>query len=606
MFQAMTRHLSWKNCSTFQIGLYFVALACCFLFFQQGDLYHTVGSSFALLDGHILDLYDYNRAKFFRDEYLPIMYIIFALWNIPIKLLGLVGDPANLSFGVLAWSKLLLILCFFATAAVVGKAARTITKGNDARAILAARFFATSPIALFAVCVLGQYDIIGLLFVLGGVAFYVQKRFVAFAWCFSVAICFKYFPIVVFVPLLLLAEKNVFRLAKLTGIALSVLVAQVTLWSISPFFRETFFLHPMAKINEASHFSLTPFLILLYCAGCVYVYFQKNPSEAVYYKRVVLLPIFSCAVFFLAITWHPQWILLAMPFFALACVVTDARWMVVCDIIGMLAFVWIDVNYWNNNCDVFMMQRAMLRDICQAIPLQNNDLMPRALVYFFREIFYCYLFTPFFVLFWQRLRGKSAPSALPCRAFTAHYFPLVVFFLLPSLFCAFVPIDLAEKINPQAFVAHLTPGLFLETDRMTIGSELLPGQQVSQTFVAEKDYLAAVGVKFTSFKRRVTMHMHFVLRDAGGQEIAAVTADGLAMKNNSFYAFRFPPIPDAKGRQFTLTVSSPDGAPGNAMAVFCSDYDMYPAGTLEINGTPHPGDLLFRLYYAPNHAAPAS
>ena len=43
-----------------------------------------------------------------------------------------------------------------------------------------------------------------------------------------------------------------------------------------------------------------------------------------------------------------------MPFFALACLLVDAPWMLVCDWIGMLAFVWIDVNYWNNNCDVYM------------------------------------------------------------------------------------------------------------------------------------------------------------------------------------------------------------------------------------------------------------
>jgi hypothetical protein len=596
MFQAMTRHLPWKDCSA--AGLYLATLTCAFFLFQQADLYHTVGSSFAMLDGHILDMYDYNRAKFFRDEYLPIMYSIFALWNIPVKLLGLVDDPANLSFGVLAWSKLLLMLCFFATAAAVGKAARTIT-ANNGTGDLAARFFATSPIALFAVTVLGQYDIIGLAFAMWGVAFYLQRRLIAFAWCFSVAICFKYFPVVVFVPLLVLAEKNIWRLAKLTGIALSVVAGQIALWSLSPFFRETFFLHPMAKMSEVSHFSLTPFLILIYVGACLYAYCKKNLSDEAFTRRAVFLPVFACGVFFLAITWHPQWILLAMPFFALACVFVDARGLMACDVIGMLAYVWITVNYWNNNCDVFMMQRAALQDICRAIPLQNNDLMPMHLVYFFREVFYCSLFAPFLFLLWQRLRRTPVPTALPCRAFAPHYLSLAAFFLLPSLFCAFVPVDLAEKINPQALTARLSPGLSLETDRMTIGPELTPGREASQTFVAEADNLAAVGVKFTSFKRRVTAHVRFVLRDATGNALADVTANGPAMKNNTFYTFRFPPVAEAKGKRFTLTVFSPDGAPGNAMAIFSSNENLYPTGNFVLDGALRPGALLFRLYYAP-------
>ena len=98
------------------------------------------------------------------------MYVIFAVWNIPVKLLGLVGDPAKLPFAVLAWSKLLLVLCFFGTATAVGRSARIISADNPEREKLAALSFLTSPIAVFAVAVLGQYDVIGLLFAMGETA----------------------------------------------------------------------------------------------------------------------------------------------------------------------------------------------------------------------------------------------------------------------------------------------------------------------------------------------------------------------------------------------------------------------------------------------------
>lgn len=597
MLQARKGLWPWKDCPKLQVGFYLLVLACGFLFFQQRDLYHTVGSCFAMLDGHFLDFYDVNRAKFVRDEYLPIMYAIFAVWNIPVKLLGLVDDPAKLPFAVLAWSKLLLVLCFFGTAAAVGRSARTIGNGNPAREKLAARFFATAPIALFAVAVLGQYDIIGLLFAMWGFAFYLERRLPAFAWCFAVAACFKYFPLAIFFPLLFLAEKNILRLAKLTLIALSLLLVQIGVWSLDPFFRNTFFLHPLQKMHEAGHVFLTPLLLAAYAAGCLYAYFKKPRTEATFHTFAVFLPIFAFGVFFLTVTWHPQWIIVVMPFFALACLLVDAPAMLLLDWIGMLAFVWIDVNYWNTNCDVYMMQKAFLQDFCRTIPLQNNALMPERFLLFFRYVFHSYLFSPFLVLAWKYFRKKTPRSFASCVPFTLHHLPLLLFFLLPSFFCAFAPIPLAVRINPQAVIATLKPGLWLNTDSMTISRELTAGASISQSFVAEHDRLAAVGVKLTNFKRPITSWLQFSLYDASGALLASKTVPGRDIKNNDYFAFQVPPIAEAKGKRYSFTLTSPDAGPGNAFAVFVSTGDIYPEGKCSINGTPERNAMLFRLYY---------
>lgn len=597
MFQTIRGLWPWRDCPKLQVGLYVLVIACSFLFFQQRDLYHTVGSCFAMLDGHFLDFYDVNRAKFVRDEYLPIMYAFFALWNIPVKLLGLVDDPAKLPFAVLAWSKLLLVLCFFGTAAAVGRSARTISNGNPAREKQAALYFATAPIALFVVAVLGQYDIIGLLFAMWGFALYLEGRLTAFAWCFAVAACFKYFPLAVFFPLVLLVEKNVFRLAKLTLIALSLVLGQIVLWSLDPFFRETFFLQPLQKMHEAGHVALTPLLLGVYVVGCLYAYCKRFKSAAAFQRFAVFLPIFSYGVFFLTVTWHPQWIIVVMPFFALACLLVDASAMLLLDWIGMLAFVWIGVNFWNNNCDIYMMQKAFLQPFCTTIPLQNNDIMPSKFLMLFRYVFHCYLFSPFLVLVLQRLWKKKPFFFRTCVPYTLHYVPLLLFFLLPSFFCAFSPIPLAARISPQAVIATLDPGIWLDTDSMTISRELIPGEAVSQSFVAERDRLAAVGVKLTNFKRSVTSQLHFSLHDASGVELASETVRGQSITNNSYFAFQFPPIVGSKGNLYSFKITSPDATLGNAFAVFVSTGNIYPAGKCSVNGRPEPKTMLFRLYY---------
>jgi len=598
MFQALRQRLARTGCSPLQLGAYALVVVVGVLFFQQRDLYHTVGSSFAMLDGHILDFYDVNRAKFFRDEYLPILYAIFALWNIPVKLLGLVSDPAALPFAVLAWSKVLLLVCFGATAAAIGRAATYIGNLQPGQTRQAAFFFATAPIALFIVCIFGQYDIIGLLFAMWGFVFYLQRRLVPFAWCFAVAVCFKYFPLVAFFPLLLLAEKNIWRLAKLTGIACSLVAFQIALWSIDPFFRETFFLHPLLKMHEAGQSAATPWLLAAYALGCLAAYRLKNLSEKRFALCAVFLPIYGYAVFFLTITWHPQWILVILPFFALASLFVDASWMVALDWLGMLAFIWIDVNYWNNNCDVTMMQRALLQDVCTTFPLQNNDLMPLGPLAVFRYIFHSYLFSPFLLLGISLLRQKVPQAFRRCLPYTLHYLPVVLFFILPSFFCAFAPISLASRIDPQAVIAALKPGLSLDTDRLDISPELLPDVTASQTFVAERDGLAAVGVKMTNFKRRITSHVRFIVQDAAGAVVISTTVDGRALKNNGYYATQFPPIADSRGKTYRITIDSPDATHHNAVAVFRSTEPIYPEGVSALNGISSETALLFRLYYA--------
>ena len=43
--------------------LFAVCALICFLVFQQGDIRHTAGCSFAYLQGHILDFYEWNVKK---------------------------------------------------------------------------------------------------------------------------------------------------------------------------------------------------------------------------------------------------------------------------------------------------------------------------------------------------------------------------------------------------------------------------------------------------------------------------------------------------------------------------------------------------------------
>ena len=65
-----------------------VAALVCFLVFEHTDILSTGAASLAYLEGHVLDFPDYVAAVLAPIGYLPSTYVVFALWNIPLRLLG--------------------------------------------------------------------------------------------------------------------------------------------------------------------------------------------------------------------------------------------------------------------------------------------------------------------------------------------------------------------------------------------------------------------------------------------------------------------------------------------------------------------------------------
>lgn len=172
--------------------VYGFSLGLCFLLFKQSDLTHTNSSSFAYLYGHFWDFYDYNKTRMGDNNYLPIFYWFFAIWNIPIMLLGLIPEVTSETWGQATaiqtiWSKLLLAIFFFGAVNLVGKISSQISNAlqrdrgpqyEDFPKFL----FATSPFAIFAVFIFGGYDIFALFLCSWGCELIFQKTLNGL-WC---------------------------------------------------------------------------------------------------------------------------------------------------------------------------------------------------------------------------------------------------------------------------------------------------------------------------------------------------------------------------------------------------------------------------------------
>ena len=217
MVELINKMQAIVNLNKINFILFFFFLLIFFLFFQQVDLFATATSSYAYLRGHIFDFYDYNKAYVGSCDYLPLLYVIFAIWNIPLYILGFSSSPETTvfiwpyfissTFVEIAWWKLILLLVYLATVYIFFKISNLISPRKNIKLHITA-VYATSPLVIFSAIIFGGYDVFSVFFTLLGLYFYLKKEINKFLLFFSIAICFKYFALIIFLPLILIYEKR--------------------------------------------------------------------------------------------------------------------------------------------------------------------------------------------------------------------------------------------------------------------------------------------------------------------------------------------------------------------------------------------------------------
>jgi Gpi18-like mannosyltransferase len=594
------------NLSASDLIFYVFVVAGCYVLFQQTDLFHTSSTSYAYLNGHIADFYDYNNKILPGWEYyLPLIYIIFAIWNIPLKLFGLTHDVSisgiTLSIVELAWTKLLIVIFYFATAFVIFLIGKSIS-GQSQKAKILAVIFATTPIAIFGALIFGQYDIIGVFFTMLGFYFYIKHDYFRFSLFFSLAISLKMFPLVVFLPLLLLVEKRIVHIIKYVVLALAATFVQIVIYFNNASFRNSFFSVAGGRISSLQEFNLSPvnsspYLIILITIICIYAYIKEVDLDSEQYKTAVNISLLSYAVLFSTVFWHPQWLLMIVPFFALSYLfVKDASKSYLIDIAGMFSFIYIVVNQWENNVDVSMLSNGILRPYFTYIPLSGRQLFLPQFSYIFMGIFFVYLFSPLLIQFFQttNIRKQNVVEAINTsnNYLRARFYIGVAIFVIPALFCAFAPKDIARKLDPTAYTIS---GLVIQPVDTQVG-DINRKISVKQSFVAERDNLFDVNVKMGTLDRVNACEVTLTLSDESNNIVVLRKIDCKSLVDNAFYNFEFKPIENSKGKMYYIEISS-NGTSKNSITAWKSSHDVYPPGKLYKNGIEQTGDLSIALFY---------
>ncbi len=315
----------------------------CLLAFYQPDLAHTSGSSISLLNGHIWDFYDHNEMLGVPDSYMPSTYLLFAVWNIPVRLFGLVKTATmDLPFGVYVWGKFLPVLVYLASAFLVRLIALELSMGEK-KARLLSWLFLTTPIAFYSQFIFCQYDIFTVFFMLLGLLMYFKNRDWLFILFFGISITFKYFSLAIFVPLLLMKEKNVFKIAGKTFLVMIPIALEVLFYWHSASFKEYVLgfsvLGYLTEGEGSGGFSI-PWNLLIAAGICLFAWIRRFPrKEELASWGMFLCSLMSFAVFGFMF-WHPQWLLFFVPFWILALGMSKyPKVLMAFDVAFMLVFV---------------------------------------------------------------------------------------------------------------------------------------------------------------------------------------------------------------------------------------------------------------------------
>lgn len=598
-------NIAEKPLTIWDYVIFFVLAGFCFLTFQQSDLIHTGSSSIAYLNGHFLDFYDYNAEYMGGNSYMPSSYILFAIWNIPLKLFGMLPVPSmDVPYVALMWYKALPSLFYVISAFLIYKIAMELGFGSKKAKICAFVFLGT-PIGFFSQFIFGQYDIFTVFFMLLGIYFYFKhfrepklKNLLLFILFFGISFTFKYFSLLIFIPLLLLREKRIWRILwNLALVAIPYALELLIYYPSSAFqdgvlgFGATGYIFNASIDTGFQHISL---IVILWLAICAWAYFKDLDTKEdyarwfLYFANLIMFLVFGLSM------WHPQWLLMAVPFWVMgACINKKFHIFMAVDILLMLVFVMFTVNFWVKHVDqnLFIFgifqnivpetlgRKVMMKDI---FIIQNRDMLMSA---FSGILLAIGLFKhPKFTQadFTESLDKHMA--LIRTRMILG-----VSIFVIPAFLCLFVALG-----SP----ALAFSGTGYSSSPADIVGPVYPGQEVSQVFSVDKDTINEISVQFGTYGRVNTSSLTMEIEDVEtGKIIYSTQVNVPKIKDNSYTKLSSEPIAVEPGKLYSLNFSSEDSDIENCITIYRTlDTSAAPDGYAIIDGSKQLYNLCVDIY----------
>jgi len=239
--------------------------------------------------------------------------------------------------------------------------------GNQ-KAKLCGYAFLTMPIGFFSQFIFGQYDSFTVFFMLLGIMFYYKKNWLQFTLFFGISMTFKYFPLLIFIPLLLLVEKRILYIAKYAVLFIIPLALEIVLFLPSAAFRAGVFGFPASgylfQMTLNTKYVSVELVVVLWILVSALAFFKDIKEQddivkwSLYYANIITFLIFGLSM------WNPQWLLFAVPFWTLGAFIQkrfDIFMMV--ELLMMLFFTIFVVNFYADFIDQDLFSLGIFKHI---------------------------------------------------------------------------------------------------------------------------------------------------------------------------------------------------------------------------------------------------
>lgn len=365
---------------------FFIAVAA-FLISQYGDLSLTVRHAEFLIscikNGNPTRFYtraleECGYVYVYGANYNILLYLALAVIILPLKVLAVLFHIEISNFIYVTFATAIIAALTVYAGIILMRIVRNLGYNNkDAKYVFL--IFATSSITVFSTCGFAQLDIIPIVFMLIALEKFTKKHYLAFSFFISFAIAMKSFALLIFVPLLLCAEKRVIHIIKHLLIGVSVPFITKLFMNLDPQYSIT-----QKKMEEIYGFSdrlissslgsaMGIGIALLVCiviSLCLLAFrYGKTDTPQDTVVSILVYPLIIFTAFFTLITWHPQWIAVITPFLALACfLLKSRRYLLYTEACAGLFYLFYSSCYFTQNVDNYMV---------------NGGLLPRIFGYFY-------------------------------------------------------------------------------------------------------------------------------------------------------------------------------------------------------------------------------
>lgn len=424
----------------------------CFLFLGHTDILYTAERATQYLEGNIWDFYSkcHEMSGDWGANYLPSTFLAFALWNIPLKLLSLLPRSwADWNLIFILWNKLLPVIIYFISGLILRRFGNEILRLGKKQSNLLCYMFLASPIAFFSQFIFCQYDIFTVFFMLLGIYAYFysfrdkkyNKFFIIF---FSIATTFKYFAILIFLVLLLLRVKSVYKILINSLLVLFPTIFSCAIYLLMDYeafkngvvgFKVLGYVQNTGISIGFASLNLMPIIGLLILA---LAYFKKCETEKEYLQYLLFYCCGMCFAIFGFMTWHPQWLMFAIIFWNISFVLNS----------NIYTFLWLDTifaiifNVFVANIFVNSIDQDLFRNGILYQELFNKEKIPMTMA----EI-YCYhdtnmLFSImfavmliYFIFSYPKHNVSKLIDAMPYNAARIRFYIPILTFIIPAIVC---------------------------------------------------------------------------------------------------------------------------------------------------------------------------